>query len=179
MQAVLPGLRHQWRTTPGDLRTAVGRADRGLLVLIPDQRPTQRRAPEVPDRLRTVARNLGQESAAGQELVARLYDAELIAFGVCQHDVTLLRALADIDVAAAELQRPRHRLLLVLEGCARQMEVNLVLASLLRLRSRESGPEAGVIGRQDRAAAFVILSDIPAQEATPEPGQRQRVERID
>src|SRR5262245_25821600 len=55
MQAVLARLRHQRWTTPRDLRTAVRRADRGLLVLIPDQRPPQRFAPEVPDFLRTVA----------------------------------------------------------------------------------------------------------------------------
>src|SRR5450631_3740971 len=52
MQPVLPGLRHQRRTAPRDLRTAARRADRGLFVLVPDQRPAQRLAPEVPDRLR-------------------------------------------------------------------------------------------------------------------------------
>src|SRR5215210_5952145 len=45
VQPVLPWLRHQWRTAPGDLRTAARRADRGLLVLVPDQRPAQRFTP--------------------------------------------------------------------------------------------------------------------------------------
>src|SRR5260221_124153 len=63
MQPVLPGLRHQRRTAPGDLRAAARRADRGLLVLIPDQRPAQRLAPEVPGLLRTVARERSDESA--------------------------------------------------------------------------------------------------------------------
>jgi divalent metal cation (Fe/Co/Zn/Cd) transporter len=49
MQSSLPGLRHQPRTVPGDLRAAMRRADRGLQTLIPDQRPAQRFAPEVPD----------------------------------------------------------------------------------------------------------------------------------
>ena len=36
--------------TPGDLGATAGRPDRSLLVLVPDQRPAQRRAPEVPTR---------------------------------------------------------------------------------------------------------------------------------
>jgi hypothetical protein len=59
----------------------VRRADRGLLVLVPDQRPAQRLAPEVPDLLRAVARQRSDEAAVGQEVVARLDDVELIAFG--------------------------------------------------------------------------------------------------
>src|SRR5689334_20933445 len=55
MQPVLAGLRHQWRAAPGDLRAAVRCTDRGFLILIPDQRPAQRLAPEVPGLLRTVA----------------------------------------------------------------------------------------------------------------------------
>src|SRR3954453_4809197 len=39
MQSVLSRLRHQGRTAPRDLRTAVRRADCGLLVLVPDQWP--------------------------------------------------------------------------------------------------------------------------------------------
>jgi hypothetical protein len=81
MQPVLPGLRLQWRTAPRDLRTAARRADRGLLVLVPDQRPAQRCAPEVSDVVRTVARKRSDESAVSKEVVARLDDAELIAFG--------------------------------------------------------------------------------------------------
>jgi hypothetical protein len=57
MQPVLLRFRHERRTAPADLRTAVRRANRGLLILIliPDQRPAQRFAPEVPDLLRAVA----------------------------------------------------------------------------------------------------------------------------
>src|SRR6516165_11271025 len=125
MQPVLPGPRHQRRTAPGDLRTGARRADRGLLVLIPDQRPAQRFAPEVPGLLRTVARKLSEESAVGEELVARLDDAELVAFRVGEHHMTLLRALANVDVPGAEPERPGHRLLLVRPGRAGQMEVHL------------------------------------------------------
>jgi hypothetical protein len=38
----------------------------GLLALVPDQRPAQRFAPEVPDLLRTVARNRSDESAVSK-----------------------------------------------------------------------------------------------------------------
>jgi len=100
VQPVLPGLRHQWRTAPRDLRTAARRADRGLLVLVPDQRPSQRLAPEVPDPLRAIARQRPNESAVSKEVVARLDHAELVAFGVGEHHMTFLRALTDIDVRA-------------------------------------------------------------------------------
>src|SRR5260370_42669923 len=102
MQPVLPCLRHQWRTAPADLRTAVRRANRGLLVLIPDQRPAQRFAPEIPDLLRTFARKRSDESAVGEEVVVRLDDAELVAFGVCEHNMTLLLALTNVDVPGSE-----------------------------------------------------------------------------
>src|SRR6266513_2488084 len=138
MQPVLPGLRPHRLTAPGDLRTAARRANRGLEVPIPDQRPAQRFAPEVPDLLRTVARKRSDETAVGEEVVVRPDDAELVAFGICEHNMTLLRALTDVDVPGAESERPRHRLLLVLEGRARQIEVHLVLAGLLLLSWKKS-----------------------------------------
>src|SRR5215475_13397838 len=179
MQPVLPGLRHQWRTAPGDLRTAVRRANSGLLVLIPDQRPAQRFAPEVPDLLRTVARKRSDESAVGEEVVVRLDDAELVAFGVCEHNMTLLRTLANVDVPGAERERPRHRLLLVLERRARQIEVHLVLASLLLLRWKKPNPEPGVIARQERNAVLGVVGHLPAQDASPEACETERVVRIE
>src|SRR5688572_28577770 len=104
MLPVLAGLRRQRRTAPGDLRTAVRRANGCLLVLIPDQRPPQRLAPEVSDRLRTVARERPDESAVGEELVVRFDDAELVAFGVGEHDMAFFRALTDVDVPGAEFE---------------------------------------------------------------------------
>src|SRR4051812_11794172 len=107
MHPVLPGLLANRRAAPGDLRTASWRLDRGLLVLVPDQRPAQRLAPEVAHLLRAVARERSDEATAGEEAVARLGDAELVAFGVCEYDVALFRALADVDVAGAEREGPR------------------------------------------------------------------------
>ena len=107
VQPVLPALRCQRRAAPRDLRAAVRRADRGLLVLVPDQRPAQRlrsrstRPPASPSH-----ETRPDEPAVGEEAVARLDDAELVAFGVGEHDVTLVRPLADVDVPGAELAAP-------------------------------------------------------------------------
>ena len=131
MEPVLPDLRRK-RRTPGDERTgAVRRADRGFFVLIPDQRPSERFAPEVPDLARTVARDRSETSAGGEEGVARLDDAELVAFGVGEHDMVVVGRLTDVDVAGAELDQPLDRFLLVVERRGRQIEMDAVLARLL------------------------------------------------
>src|SRR5271163_4628577 len=65
MLPVLPALRGQRPTAPADLRTAARRADRRFLVLIPDERPPQRCAPEVPGLLRTFTCQLREETALG------------------------------------------------------------------------------------------------------------------
>src|SRR6266498_4234428 len=179
MQPVLACFRPHWRTAPRDLRTAARRANRGLLVLVPDQRPAQRLAPEVPDFLRTVARKRPDESAVGEELVARLDDAELVAFGVGEHHMTFLRALTDVDVSGAESERLRHRLLLVLEGHARQIEVHLVGAGLLLQGRDKPDPEPGVIARQEGDAVVGIVGHLPAQDAGPEARETERVVRIE
>src|SRR6266511_3016113 len=179
MQPVLACFRPHWRTAPRDLRTALRRANRGLLVLVPDQRPAQRLTPEVSDLLGTVGRKCSDESAVSKEVVARLDDAELIAFGVGEHHVTLLRALTDVDVPGAESERPRHRLLLVLEGRARQIEVHLVRAGLLLLGRQKSDPEPSVTARQECDAVAGVVGQLPVQDAGPEARETQRVVRIE
>src|SRR5438270_10167365 len=115
MKPVLPGLRHERRTTPGDERTgAVRGADRGFFVLIPDQRPSERGAPEVPNLSRTVAINRSESTALSEKRIVRLDDAELVAFGVGEHDMRFVWALTDVDVAGTELDQPRDRLRLVI-----------------------------------------------------------------
>jgi len=111
MEPVLRVLLGDGWTAPGDLGTgAVRRPDRGLLVLIPDQRPSERGAPEVPDLLRTIAVDRSDAWTVGEEVVGRLDDAELVALGVGEHDMFVVRALNGGDVAArglgARLSRP-------------------------------------------------------------------------
>src|SRR3954463_1332805 len=103
MQPVLPGLRHQRRPSPRDLRTTTRGANRSLLVLVPNQRPAERLAPEVADLLRPFARHRSDEATLSEEVITGLDDAELIAFGVGEHHVLLLRQLTDIDVSTTEL----------------------------------------------------------------------------
>jgi hypothetical protein len=178
VQPVLAGLRrHRW-SAPRDLRTTARRLDRGLLVLVPDQRPAQRRAPEVPDLLGAVAVDRSDEAAVGEEVVPRLDDAELVPFGIGEHHVRLFLALSDVDVPAAELERPRHCLLLVLEGRAGQIEVGPVLAGLLVLGRGEIDLEPGVVDRQQRDDVVVFIH-LPAQDAGPEARESRWVVRIE
>src|SRR5215475_7625818 len=92
VQPALPGLCRERRTVPAvpaDLRTAARGPNRGLEPLVQDERPAQRGAEEVPDLRRTVAGRLGEESAAREPVVARLDDAEFVAFGVSEHHMSL------------------------------------------------------------------------------------------
>ena len=68
-QSDLPGLRRHPLTVPGDLRATPRRADRGLETLIPDQRPPQRLAPEVPDLPRTGAGKLSRNPQPARYLL--------------------------------------------------------------------------------------------------------------
>ena len=161
MQPVLRSRRRRQLAAPGDLRAAVRRANRGLLVLVPHQRPAQRFAPEIPDLLRAVARDRADEAAVGEELVARLDHAELVAFRIGEHHMTFFGPLTDVDVAAAQCQRAVDRLLLIIERRAGQVEMHVVLARLGLIGRAESQLEPGVIvryeGRAFGAAPVVIV----------------------
>jgi hypothetical protein len=61
--------------------------------------------------------------------------------------MTLLRTLANVEMPGTEPEQPRHRLLLLIDGRARQMEVHLVQAGLLLLSRKKPDPEPGVIAR--------------------------------
>ena len=92
-----------------------------------------------------------------------------------------VRALADVDVPAAELERPRHRRLLVLEGRAGQVEVHLVRAGLRLLGRGELDPEPGVFARHEHDDVGVVGVDgqLPAQDTGPEAREPDWVVRIE
>ena len=90
----------------------------------------------------------------------------------------LLRELPDVEVPAAELECPGHRVLLVLEGCAGQVEMDLVRDDVYLLRGQEADPEPGVVARQERGAVSAI-DHLPAQDTGPECRETQWVERIE
>lgn len=75
-----------------------------------------------------------------------------------EHAMPLVRALTDVAVPAAESERPRHYLLLVLQRRARQVEVQLVVAGIQLVRGHESDPEARVIVRRERDASLGVGS---------------------
>jgi hypothetical protein len=116
--------------------------------------------------------------AREQPVLSGSQHAELVAFRVGEHHMTLFRALTDVDMPGAKSDRPRHGLLLVLERRARQVEVHLVLAGLLRLGRNKSKPEPGVIARQERYAVLRVVGHLPAQDAGPEARETDRVVRI-
>ena len=175
----LPRFGRHRRPAPGDLRPAVRRPDRGLLVLVPDQRPAERLAPEVPDLLGAVAGERAEKPQSARNALPGLDDAELVALRVGQHDVALLRPLADVDVPAAELERPGHRPPLVLEGGARQVEVHPVRDVLRLRRRREPDREPGVVGGQQRDPAAGVVGRSPSRAARPRTARAGGVVRVD
>jgi hypothetical protein len=93
--------------------------------------------------------------------------------------MTLLRELADVDVPGAETERPGHGLLLLLEGRALEVEVDLVRADLLLLRREEPDHEPGVVAGQQGDALLGIVGRLPAQDAGPEACEKERVDGIE
>ncbi len=92
----------------------------------------------------------------------------------------VVRALTDVDVAAAELDQPLDRFPLIVEGCGRQIEVEPVRPCPLRLRDRpEIEPEPGSIGRHDTDHITGLVADLPAQRLRPEARQTRRIVRIE
>jgi hypothetical protein len=181
MESVLPGFGVQRGAAPRDHRSGEVRcADRGLFVLIPDQRPTERGAPEVSDLAGPVTGDRSETPAARQEVVGRPDDAELIALGVSEHDVFFLRALTDVDVSATQRDQSLDRFRLVVERGGRQVEVESVRVSPLRLRDTpEFDPEPRAIGRHETDDAVRFVTDIPAQRLGPKARQPERIVRIE
>src|SRR5215203_4228706 len=178
-QPVLTCPRHQWRTTPGDLRATTRRLDRGLLVLVPEQRPAQRLAPEVTHLLRTVAVHRSDKAAAGKKVVPRLDHAELISLGVSQHHMSVLGPLTDVDMPGGQPERPRHGLLLVLNRRARQIKVDPVLTDLLLLSRLKPDPEPDAIARREDDAVVGVVDDLPAPDAGPKAREPEHIVRIE
>ena len=87
----------------------------------------------------------------------------------------LLGALPDVDVAGAELQRRRHRLLLVGGAGAGQVEVYAVRPHLLRAARDEPKAELRVVAGQNRT--IDVLDDLSAEHTGPELRDTSRVVR--
>ncbi len=116
METVLAGLVHHRRSTPLDDRTsAVGCTDRRLVVLVPDQRPTEYLAPELADLACAVGIDRPETRAAGKEVAVRRNDAELVSLGIGEHDMTFFLPLADVHAARASFDQSVDCVLLILD----------------------------------------------------------------
>src|SRR4029079_13844408 len=89
------------------------------------------------------------------------------------------RTLTDVDVPATQSERLGHDLVLVLEGGAREVEVDVVLAGLRLLAGDEPDPEPGVVVRQERDPFTGVGDRLPAEDAGPEAGEPGRVVRVE
>ena len=93
---------------------------------------------------------------------------------------TFVWALTDVDVAGAELDQPRDRLLLVIDGRALQIEMETVLPRRLPLRDRqEVDPESRVIRRHETNFILGLVVYLPAQRGGPEARETERIVRIE
>jgi hypothetical protein len=151
--------------------------DRGLLVLVPHQRPAQHLAPEQADFPGAVTGELTEQTAPGEVGVAGLDHAEPIAGGIGQDDVPFLRSLSHVEMAATKLQRRRHGVLLIVEIGAGQVQVHAAGSELAGAARNEPETELGVLARQKHTHG--ILDDLPAEQSGPEPRRTSRVVRLE
>src|SRR4051794_5359221 len=149
MEPVFRGLRRDGRTPSDEGTGTVRRSYRGFFVLIPNQRPSERFAPEHADRPRAIARNRSEASAVREKRVLGLDDAELVPFRVGEHDVTVVRSLTDVGVTGAELHEAPNRFELVVVGRRREIDVDAVLVNLRRGSRLEKNLEADVVARDE------------------------------
>src|SRR5207245_2171816 len=117
--------------------------------------------------------------AVSEEGIVRLDDAELVALGVGEHDMLVVGALTDIDVAGPELDQPLDRFPLVIDGRARQIEMDAVLARLVLRDRLELDPESGVIRGHEADLIRGLVVDLPVQGVGPEARETERIVRID
>jgi hypothetical protein len=133
--------------------------------------------PEQADLARAVTGDLAEPSAAGEEAVARLDHAELVAVRVGQHHVALVRELAHVQVPPAEGKRRRDRPLLVLERGAGDVEVQAVGACLLRRGRHEEQSHLRVVPGQQRTAR--LRDDLPVEHPGPEQRHAGRIVSVE
>ena len=88
--------------------------------MIPDERPFEGGAPEIPEGLSSITVDCADQIRAVEETVARLDDAELVAFRVSQDGMRLIGALTDVHVPGPETQCPVGHQPLAVQG----IEVN-------------------------------------------------------
>ncbi|GAB3173952.1 hypothetical protein GCM10027259_13100 [Micromonospora palomenae] len=89
----------------------------------------------------------------------------------------VLRSLPDVEVAATKLERHRHRVLLLIEIGAGQVQMHAVRPELARAARNEPKTELRVLARQKRPGG--VLDDLPAEQSRPELRRASRVVRLE
>ena len=97
----------------------------------------------------------------------RTDDAELVAFGIREHDVVLVATLSDVDVVRAELDHPVDDLAPMLDGLADQIEVDRVLRDLLLRNRKEDEDESSAVGRITPISSVGVVMDLPIEQRPP------------
>src|SRR2546429_4537584 len=90
-----------------------------------------------------------------------------------------VRALTDVDVPGTQFDQPRHRFVLVVDGCGRQIEMDAVPARLALRNGPEDDSQRGAIRWQETDLITGLAADLPAQSVGPEAGKIERLVRID
>ena len=92
----------------------------------------------------------------------------------------VIRALTDVDVARADLDQPRHGVLLIVDRRRRQVEMDAVLLRLrLRNGQEKKDSQRRAIRRQELDTVIRLVADLPAQRLGPEPREPQRLVRVE
>ena len=141
--------------------------------------------PEASPRLRSrTSRPLGcrhrrapDGAASGEEGAARFDHAELVSAGVSQDHMPLVGVLTDIEVTTAELERLRHRPLLVVVAGAGQVKMHAVRSDPFSTTGSESEAELGGVAGQHHANSG--LYDLPNEHGGPELRYTSRLVRVE
>jgi hypothetical protein len=101
--------------------------------------------------VRTVASDLTEWTAAGEEAVASLDHAEFVVTRIAQHNVPLLGQLAEVEVASADAQGLLDRGPLPLRTGAGEVQMQSVEPDLLGRSRHEAQPDLPLVPREQHA----------------------------
>jgi hypothetical protein len=93
--------------------------------------------------------------------------------------MTFIGALTDVVVAAADLDQPGDRFVLVVDGRGREIEMEAVRARLPFGDGLEDDLESGAIRRHERDVIGVLVVDSPAQSLGPKAREAEGIIRIE
>jgi hypothetical protein len=98
-------------------------ADRDVPILVVDDRPSRRRAPEVASNRLGRLEDDGPDEAGVRQELSTDHDAELVAFEVGEDYVVRVFGLSDVDASRAQADETVDHLCLVLNRLADEVEM--------------------------------------------------------